>query len=184
MTDQVGGEAASPVAAVTVERGTTERAQGTGLGRHRCTVLWIALSAGTVLALCRTDFLPFYDYYQWLFQGHVVAVLLFGARAEAGFTPGSYVLSPVPVPNLAAPVLIGLLNTVLPIEVAGTVFLVVTTLGFAVAYGHLVRTVQQRPTPVEFLGFRGPWGSSSTRATSATSSASRSCSSSSLCSTG
>ena len=29
-------------------------------------------------------FLPFYDYYQWLFQGHVVAVLLFGADPGAG----------------------------------------------------------------------------------------------------
>ena len=59
------------------------------------------------------------------------------------------------MPNLAAPVLIGLLNTVLPIEAAGQVFLVVTVLGFACAFGYLVRTIQQRPTAVEFLGF--PW---------------------------
>ena len=59
------------------------------------------------------------------------------------------------MPNLAAPVVIGLLNTVLPTEVAGQVFVVVTVLGFACAFGHLVRTIQQRPTAVEFLGF--PW---------------------------
>jgi hypothetical protein len=39
----------------------------------------LLLSAATVVALSSTGFLPFYDYYQWLFQGHVVAVLLFGA---------------------------------------------------------------------------------------------------------
>ena len=57
------------------------------------------------------------------------------------------------MPNLAAPVLIGLFNTVLPTEAAGQVFIVVTVLGFACAFGYLVRTIQQRPTAVEFLGF-------------------------------
>jgi hypothetical protein len=117
------------------------------------TVAWLLLSAATVVALCSTGFLPFYDYYQWLFQGHVVAVLLFGADPGPGFTANDYSLSPVPVPNLAAPVLIGLFNTVLPTEAAGLVFIVVTVLGFACAFGYLVRTIQQRPTAVEFLGF-------------------------------
>ena len=108
-----------------------------------------------MVVLCSTGFLPFYDYYQWLFQGHVVAVLLFGADPGSGAIADAYSLSPVPVPNLAAPVVIGLLDTVLPIEVAGRVFVVVTVLGFACAFGHLVRTIQQRPTAVEFLGF--PW---------------------------
>ncbi len=109
----------------------------------------------TSVALCSTTNVPFYDYYQWLYQGHVVSVLLFGSGAGAGVTAGTYVLSPVPVPNLAAPVLIGLLNAALPIEAAGTVFLVLTALGFAAAFGYLVRTLQRRPTAVEFLGF--PW---------------------------
>ena len=120
---------------------------------HGWTAAWLLLSAGTVVALCSTGFLPFYDYYQWLFQGHVVAVLLFGADPGSGFIADAYSLSPVPVPNLAAPVLIGLLNTVLPTEAAGQVFIVVTALGFACAFGYLVRTIQQRPTAVEFLGF-------------------------------
>jgi hypothetical protein len=76
----------------------------------------LLLSAATVAALCSTGFLPFYDYYQWLFQGHVVAVLLFGADPGPGFVADAYSLSPVPVPNLAAPILIGLFNTVLPTE--------------------------------------------------------------------
>jgi hypothetical protein len=117
--------------------------------------LWAVLSLGTVAALCSTSELPFYDYYQWLYQGHVVSVLLFGTDAGPGVDTGSYTLSPVPVPNLAAPVLIGLLNTVLPIEAAGAVFVVLITLGFAVAFGHLVRTLQGRRTGVEFFGF--PW---------------------------
>ena len=120
---------------------------------HGWTAAWLLLSAATMAALCSTGFLPFYDYYQWLFQGHVVAVLLFGADPGPGFVADAYSLSPVPVPNLAAPILIGLFNTVLPTEAAGQVFIVVTTLGFACAFGYLVRTIQQRPTAVEFLGF-------------------------------
>ena len=98
---------------------------------HGWTAVWLLLSAATVVALCSTGFLPFYDYYQWLFQGHVVAVLLFGADPGPGFVAEGYSLSPVPVPNLAAPVL--------PTEVAGQVFIVVTVLGFACAFGHLVQ---------------------------------------------
>jgi len=120
---------------------------------HGWTAVWLLLSAVTVVALCSTGFLPFYDYYQWLFQGHVVAVLLFGADPGPGFIADGYSLSPVPVPNLAAPILIGLLDTVLPTEAAGQVFIVVTVLGFACAFGLLVRTIQERPTAVEFLGF-------------------------------
>src|SRR3954470_1685062 len=88
----------------------------------RVTAAWLLLSAATVAVLCSTGFLPFYDYYQWLFQGHVVAVLLFGADPGSTAIADAYSLSPVPVPNLAAPVLIGLLDTVLPTEVAGLIF--------------------------------------------------------------
>jgi hypothetical protein len=139
----------------TVLQGCAVRARGAGSPQSRSIALWIALAVATVATLCSTHFFPFYDYYQWLFQGHVVAVLLFGQGASTGVAAGSYFLSPIPVPNLAAPVLIGLLNTFLPIEVAGTVFVVLTSLGFAAAFGHLVRTVQRRPTAAEFLGF--PW---------------------------
>jgi hypothetical protein len=121
--------------------------------RGRVTALWLVLSVATAAAVCSTEFPPFYDYYQWLYQGHVVSALLFGT--DAPDITGDYELTPVPVPNLAAPVLIGLLNTVLSIEVAGTVFLTVTALGFAAAFGYLVRTIQRRPTTAEFLGF--PW---------------------------
>ncbi|OZM79940.1 hypothetical protein [Pseudonocardia sp. MH-G8] len=120
---------------------------------RRPPVLWIVLSAATVALVCSTHFPPFYDYYQWLLQGHVVSVLLFGADSAGAGIAGNYVLSPVPVPNLAAPVVIGTLDAVLPTEAAGQVFAVLAVLGFALAYGHLVRTIQQRATPIEYTGF-------------------------------
>jgi hypothetical protein len=140
-------------------KGLPVRARQAGPAQRWGVALWTGLVLATVAALCSTTYRPFYDYYQWLYQGHVVSVLLFGTATDtgagAGVSAGTYILSPVPVPNLAAPVLIGLLNVMLPIEAAGTVFLVLTALGFALAFAHLARTLQRRPTAVEFLGF--PW---------------------------
>lgn len=116
-------------------------------------VLWPVLSVALVATLCSTHYLPFYDYYQWLFQGHVVSVLLFGSDTGVAGIAGAYSLSPVPVPNLAAPIAIGALGTVLPIEAAGQLFVILTVLGFAIAFGVLVRTIQRRPTAVEYTGF-------------------------------
>ena len=113
-------------------------------------VAWVVLAAAVCVAAFSTRFPPLYDYYQWLFQGHVTSSLLFGDAADFH---GQYTLSPVPVPNLAAPLVIAVLNTVLPIELAGRVFLALTACGFAGGYGFLVRSVQRRPTAVEFLGF-------------------------------
>lgn len=110
----------------------------------------MVLTAAVCVTAFSTRFPPLYDYYQWLFQGHVASSLLFG---DATGFHGQYTLSPVPVPNLAAPLVIAVLNTVLPIETAGRVFLAVTACGFAAGYGFLVRSVHRRPTPVEFVGF-------------------------------
>jgi hypothetical protein len=119
---------------------------------------WIVLAAVAALALCTVDVLPFYDYYLWLFQGHVVNALLFDSHPAPDVLRDGYHLSAVPVPNLAAPLLIGLLNTWLPVEVAGLVFVVATVLGFAIAFGFLVRAVQQQPTWVEYSGFLWAFG--------------------------
>ncbi|MCU1660372.1 MAG: hypothetical protein JWR58_437 [Pseudonocardia sp.] len=115
--------------------------------------LWLVLSAAMAATLYSTHFLPFYDYYQWLFQGHVVSVLLFGADTASGGVSSLYFLSAVPVPNLAAPIAIGLLDTFLPTETAGRLFVVVTVLAFAVSFGYLVRAIQRRPTAIEYTGF-------------------------------
>jgi hypothetical protein len=116
-------------------------------------VIWLVLSAATVGTLYSSHFLPFYDYYQWLFQGHVVSDLLFGTDGGSTGLAGVYSLDPVPVPNLAAPIGIGALNVLLPIEAAGQLFVVLTVLGFAASFGYLVRTLQGRPTAIEYLGF-------------------------------
>jgi hypothetical protein len=121
--------------------------------RSRYRVIWLVLSAATVGMLYSSHFLPFYDYYQWLFQGHVVSDLLFGADPGSTGVAGVYSLDPVPVPNLAAPLGIGVLNAFLPIEAAGQLFVVLTVLGFAGSFGHLVRTLQGRPTAIEYVGF-------------------------------
>jgi hypothetical protein len=116
-------------------------------------LIWLVLAAATVGALYSSHFLPFYDYYQWLFQGHVVSDLLFGTDGDGGGFAGVYSLDPVPVPNLAAPFGIGALNVFLPIEAAGQLFIVLTVLGFAGSFGFLVRSLQGRPTAIEYLGF-------------------------------
>jgi hypothetical protein len=116
-------------------------------------VIWLVLAAATVGTLYSSHFLPFYDYYQWLFQGHVVSDLLFGTDGDSAAFGRAYSLDPVPVPNLAAPVGIGALDVILPIEAAGQLFLVLTVLGFAASFGYLVRTLQGRPTAIEYLGF-------------------------------
>jgi hypothetical protein len=125
-----------------------------GIRRERAqTVIWLVLCAGTAGTLYSSHDLPFYDYYQWLFQGHVVSELLFGTDGDAAGFAGVYSLDPVPVPNLAAPLGIGALNVFLPIEAAGQLFVVLTVLGFATSFGYLVRTLQGRPTAIEYLGF-------------------------------
>jgi hypothetical protein len=116
-------------------------------------VIWLVLAAVTVGALYSSHFLPFYDYYQWLFQGHVVSDLLFGTDGDSTGIARAYSLEPVPVPNLAAPVGIGVLDAFLPIEAAGQLFVVLTVLGFAGSFGYLVRTLQGRHTAIEYLGF-------------------------------
>jgi hypothetical protein len=118
---------------------------------------WLVLVVAAVAVLCAADVLPFYDYYLWLFQGHVLGALAFGPD-PGGALAAVYRLSLVPVPNLAAPGLIGLLDIWLPVEVAGLVFVVVTVVGFAVAFGLLSRTLQRRPSWVDHTGFLWAFG--------------------------
>jgi hypothetical protein len=114
---------------------------------------WLYLSGATIAMLFSVRALPFYDYYEWLFQGHLVAQLLFGVPGAGESAHDLYGLRPVPVPNLGAPLLIGLLNVALPIELAGRLFVAVTVLAFAYASAYFVRAVQGRPTVLEFTGF-------------------------------
>jgi hypothetical protein len=120
--------------------------------------VWALLSAGCVVVVFAPRFLPFYDYPEWVLQGQIVHDLWIGASHNGTPVAQWYGLLPVPVPNLAAPVGIALLAFVLPIEMAGRMFLVLGVLGFAYGYGFLVRRLQQQPTVLEFTGFLWVFG--------------------------
>lgn len=128
------------------------------IARRTRTGCWAFLSLVAVALVSGVHYLPFYDYYQWLFQGHIVAGLLSGRHAGGQPLSALYGLRLLPVPNLAAPVGIGLLNLWLPIEAAGKVFLVLVVLAFTYSYAYLVRSIQQRPTVLEFSGFLWAFG--------------------------
>jgi hypothetical protein len=122
------------------------------------TALWLLLVAGAVAALAAPEFLPFYDYPEWLLQGQIVHDLWTGATSDGVPVAQSYTLLPVPVPNLAAPVGVALLALALPIEVAGRVFLVLGVLGFSFGYAFVVRRLQGRATVLEFTGLLWAFG--------------------------
>ena len=119
---------------------------------------WLCLSGAVVAMLFAVQHPPFYDYYEWLFQGNLVARLLFGVDGGGGPAANLYGLSPVPVPNSGAPLLIGLLNVVLPIELAGQLFVIMTVLAFSYSFAYVVRAIQGRPTVIEFTGFLFAFG--------------------------
>ncbi len=121
-------------------------------------MVWALLSVGCAAVLLTPRFLPFYDYPEWLLQGQIVRDLWTGAVSNGSPVTQLYAMLPVPVPNLAAPVGIALLACVLPIAVAGPVFLVLGVLGFGYGYGFLVRRLQHGPTVLEFTGFIWAFG--------------------------
>jgi hypothetical protein len=118
---------------------------------------WALLAVASAAVLTIPRFLPFYDYSEWLLQAQIVHDLWL--RTTDGMSVSDlYTLVPAPVPNLAAPVGIALLTFVLPIELAGRVFLVVGVLGFGVGYAFLVRQLQGRVTALEFSGLIWAFG--------------------------
>lgn len=117
-------------------------------------LLWGLVSLVAILPLVLTEFPPLYDYFHWLYTGHLVTGLLFGVH-HGPAAAVAYSLVPVPVPNLAAPVGIGLLGGVFSREVAGGIFLAVCVLVAAYGFAFLVRSVQGQRTAAEWLGW--PW---------------------------
>jgi hypothetical protein len=120
--------------------------------------VWAVLSVGSIAVLVVPRFLPFYDYPEWVLQGQILHDLWTGGSSDAVPVAQLYALLPLPVPNLAAPVSIALLAFVVPIAVAGRIFLVLGVLGFSYAYAFLVRRLQQQPTVLEFTGFLWAFG--------------------------
>src|SRR5919202_826026 len=52
---------------------------GRGIGGYR--IGWVLLSMAAVLPFATAKFPPLYDFHEWLFQGHLVAVFLTGRQA-------------------------------------------------------------------------------------------------------
>jgi hypothetical protein len=140
-----------------VERDTASREEASEpRGQRRLRVaLWLALSAVAVLPIFLVSYAPLYDYYNWVYQGRIVADLLHAGPDTYASAHRFYSLSRTPVPNSAAPFAIGVLTMMMSSEMAGRVFLAVCVLLFAFGYGYLVRTMQGRPTVMELFGF--PW---------------------------
>lgn len=136
----------------TVARGSTGR---TAVPRRRVvarTVTWASLGLLTAAVVLVPARLPLYDYAEWLLQGRILHEILTGGTVDGQAVADTYSLLPAPVPNLAAPVGIAVLNLVLPIEQAGRAFLVIGCLGFVAGYAFVVRRLQGRPTVLEHTG--------------------------------
>ncbi len=114
---------------------------------------WAILAAAGVTPYVLATYPPLYDYYNWAFQGKLLSSLLFGVPPGREAVGALYGLRLQPVPNLAAPLGMAILNLAFSPLVAGRVLVALSGLSFAVAYGHLVRVVQRRPTALEVLGF-------------------------------
>jgi hypothetical protein len=138
--------AAAPITAPR-DRAATRRGSPAG-----SLALWAVIAVVVAAVVAVPARLPLYDYPEWLLQGRILHEILTGGTAGGQPVGDAYALLPVPVPNLAAPVTIALLDLVLPIEAAGRAFLVLGCLGFTAAYAFLVRRLQGRPTVVEYTG--------------------------------
>lgn len=120
--------------------------------------LLVAIACCAALPLILAPYPPLYDYYQWMYQGHLVSRLLPWGPADGGPVAATYSLVWGPTPNLGAAVGIGLLATALPTPIAARVFTLVIVLAFGAAFAFLARAVQGRTTAVEVLGFVWAYG--------------------------
>ncbi len=153
------GEPSTPALANTLisppaPAATMRSALRTRLLRPGWWMLWGLVSLVAAAPLALSEFPPLYDYFHWLYAGHLVTGLLFGVQHGPAVAT-AYTILPVPVPNLAAPLGIGLLGGVFSRELSGSLFLALCVVVAAWGFGYLVRTVQGRPTAAEWLGW--PW---------------------------
>lgn len=95
-------------------------------------------------------FLPFSDYPDWLYQGHLLKEFLTGTTSPL---QENFNLVFVPVPNSGSTILIGLLNLFLPIEVAGKILLSIWVISFPLSIIYLFRVVHSGYSSLELIGF-------------------------------
>jgi hypothetical protein len=108
-----------------------------------------ALVAGYALVLAVAPVLPLQDVPDWVYQGHVLRLLLAGDPAAAGFA-----LVPNPVPNATATVLLAALDLWLDPAVAGRVMaLAVMLLGAAAVARFALATDPSSAPLVACVGF-------------------------------
>lgn len=122
------------------------------------TTLLVAIACCAALPLILAPHPPLYDYYQWMYQGHLVSRLLPWGPDDGGSVAATYSLVWGPTPNLGAVLGIGVLATAFPTPIAARVFALLTVLAFGAGFAFLTRSVQGRPTAVEMLGFGWAYG--------------------------
>ncbi len=118
-------------------------------------LVWALLCVAAVVPFLVAAFPPLYDYYHWVFEGHLFASLAFGGTPQDEAIAEAYGIAHLPVPNMAATIVMGLLNVCLPPLVAGRVFTASCALLFAAGFSYMARSLQGRPTVLGVLGF--PW---------------------------
>ncbi len=93
-------------------------------------------------------FLPLQDYAEWLFQAHIIRDILSGSPALAGHFTLSWF--PIP-PNVLTPIFLASLGFLVPIQIAGKIFLSAYTLLFILGWRYLFKRTDNRH-PFRWLG--------------------------------
>ena len=151
-SEPLGPQGSNGVGEGTEPAGGAEMGHRTSRNHSLSQWAWLALlSVVSVIPFWVAEFPPLLDYPQWVFQGYLVMLLLSGADAGQGAAL-PYMLNWAPIPNLAAPLGIGLLNFWLPPQQAGRVFGATCVLLFSYGFAYMMRSTQRRPTAIELLG--------------------------------
>ena len=118
-------------------------------------VLYLILMTLCLTQLFSVRFLPFSDYHQWVFQGHLLRVHQDDPAAVAEYFTWAH----SPVPNSAFPAVAWLLGKLSSDpEGIAKAFLAVAIVVYTLGASYLIRSVQGRPTAVEILPFIWSYG--------------------------
>lgn len=108
----------------------------------------VLLTIPLVAFLWLYRFLPLQDYPDWLYQASLFSGLI------AGHPLPGYSVRPVPVPNSAGTLVMGLLCLLFPAEVSGKIFLTITVLTFVAGSVYLVTALDKGPpNPLSYIPF-------------------------------